>query len=292
MKPESKLWKLIKKNTPQIQWTRLESWSSFGVPDLLGYHENSRMSGFFMLEMKVTRGKKIHFSPHQKLFHLTRPKRNFIIVQDVSLGSIKLYESSALPELLGDYKGSRPVACNDWDHIQRLLIRAPLDAWELERFCTLSLARHPPGGSFSLLSLVTNFFSVVWPGPGERSSAAVAACSLIAWAPLLRLRNSLKNFGCLNVWVINACHMIYFLYLYSSNFSSCHTCRRCPERCRSWIHRLRLSRYAASSWLVPGQSLYLRTWSPGWRVLCQDISLSTLRASASSAWLKAITCTP
>jgi hypothetical protein len=125
MKPESKLWKLIKKNTPTIQWTRLESWSSFGVPDLLGYHENC---GFFMLEMKVTRGKKIHFSPHQKLFHLTRPKRNFIIAQDVSLGSIKLYESSALPELLGDYKGSRPVACNDWDHIQRLLVRAPLDA--------------------------------------------------------------------------------------------------------------------------------------------------------------------
>ena len=125
MKPESKLWKLIKKNTPKIQWTRLESWSSFGVPDLLGYHENC---GFFMLEMKVTRGKKIHFSPHQKLFHLTRPKRNFIIAQDVALGSIKLYESSALPELLADYKAARPVAIDDWDHIQRLLIRAPLDA--------------------------------------------------------------------------------------------------------------------------------------------------------------------
>ena len=177
MKPESKLWKLIKKNTPKIQWTRLESWSSFGVPDLLGYHENC---GFFMVEMKVTRGKKIHFSPHQKLFHLTRPKRNFIIAQDVSLGSIKLYESSALPELLGDYKGSRPVACNDWDHIQRLLVRAPLDAWELERLRS----------------------DCDWPGPVERSSASVEACSLIAWAPLLRLRNSLKNFGCLNSWVI------------------------------------------------------------------------------------------
>ena len=52
MKPESKLWQLIKKNTPKIQWTRLESWASFGVPDLLGYNENC---GFFMLEMKVTR---------------------------------------------------------------------------------------------------------------------------------------------------------------------------------------------------------------------------------------------
>ena len=37
MKPESKFWQLVKKNTPKIQWTRLESWASFGVPDLLGY---------------------------------------------------------------------------------------------------------------------------------------------------------------------------------------------------------------------------------------------------------------
>ena len=81
-----------------------------------------------MCELKVVHGKKVSLSPHQKLFHLTRPKRNFIIAQDVSLGSIKLYESSALPELLADYKAARPVAIDDWDHIQRLLIRAPLDA--------------------------------------------------------------------------------------------------------------------------------------------------------------------
>ena len=125
MKPESKLWQLIKKKTPKIQWTRLDSWASFGVPDLLGYNENC---GFFMLEMKVTRGKKIHFSPHQKLFHITRPKRNFIIAQDAGLGSIKLYESSAILDLLADFRGAKPGAIDDWDHIQRLLIRAPLDA--------------------------------------------------------------------------------------------------------------------------------------------------------------------
>ena len=141
MKPESKLWQLIKKKTPKIQWTRLESWASFGVPDLLGYHENC---GFFMLEMKITRGKKIHFSPHQKLFHITRPKRNFIIAQDAGLGSIKLYESSAILDLLADYHGSKPVAIDDWDHIQRLLIRAPLDAWALARGLVSLSAWGPP----------------------------------------------------------------------------------------------------------------------------------------------------
>ena len=75
MNDETKLWKKLKKNTPKINWTRLESWASFGVPDLLGYHDTC---GFFMVELKIARGPKISFSPHQKLFHLTHTKRNFM----------------------------------------------------------------------------------------------------------------------------------------------------------------------------------------------------------------------
>ena len=125
MKPESKFWKLIKKNTPKIQWTRLESWASFGVPDLVGYNDNC---GFFMVELKVTKSKKVHFSPHQKMFHLTRTQRNFILLRDASLGAIKLYESTAIPGLLTDHRETPSLAIDDWDHIQRLLIREPLDA--------------------------------------------------------------------------------------------------------------------------------------------------------------------
>ena len=36
MKPETKFWHEIKKNSKQISWTRLENLSSFGTPDLLG----------------------------------------------------------------------------------------------------------------------------------------------------------------------------------------------------------------------------------------------------------------
>ena len=125
MKPESKFWKLIKKNTPKIQWTRLESWASFGVPDLVGYHDSC---GFFMVELKVTKTKKVHFSPHQRMFHLTRTQRNFILLRDASLGAIKLYESSSIPGLLTDHRETPSLAIDDWDHIQRLLIREPLDA--------------------------------------------------------------------------------------------------------------------------------------------------------------------
>ena len=125
MKPESKFWKLIKKNTPKIQWTRLESWASFGVPDLLGYNDKC---GFFMVEMKIARGPKISFSPHQKMFHLTRTNRNFIILQEPLEGNVKLYESKAIHGLLVDHRETPSLAMNDWDHIQRLLVREPLDA--------------------------------------------------------------------------------------------------------------------------------------------------------------------
>ena len=43
-------------NTPKISWTRLESWASYGVPDLLGYHDSC---GFFMCELKIAYGSKI-----------------------------------------------------------------------------------------------------------------------------------------------------------------------------------------------------------------------------------------
>ncbi len=125
MKPESKFWKLIKKNTPKIQWTRLESWASFGVPDLLGYKDSC---GFFMVEMKIARGPKIAFSPHQKLFHQTRTYRNFILLQEPLEGTVKLYESSAIHGLLVDHRETPSLAMNDWDYIQRLLVREPLDA--------------------------------------------------------------------------------------------------------------------------------------------------------------------
>ena len=126
MKAETKLWLSLKKNTPKISWTRLESWASFGVPDLLGYKDSC---GFFMVELKVSKTHKVSFSPHQKLFHMTKTKRNFIIVEQSPKGSprsIKLYESSAIHGLLIDHRETPCLALDDWAHIQRLMLDAPL----------------------------------------------------------------------------------------------------------------------------------------------------------------------
>ena len=125
MKPETKLWQKVKKNTSKIKWTRLESWASFGVPDLLGYQDSC---GFFMVELKIARAPKISFSPHQKLFHMTRTNRNFILLEDTSSRSIKLYGSESIHGLLIDHRETPSLTHNDWDHVQRLLLDVPLDA--------------------------------------------------------------------------------------------------------------------------------------------------------------------
>jgi RecB family endonuclease NucS len=61
--PESKLHKKLLKKTPGIVWNRIENLSNVGTPDLLGYNNSGT---FFTVELKVTKGIKIKFSPHLK----------------------------------------------------------------------------------------------------------------------------------------------------------------------------------------------------------------------------------
>ena len=119
MKPESKFWQVVKKNTPKIQWTRLESWISLGVPDLLGYNDSC---GFFMVELKVAKGNKIKLSPHQILFHTTMTRRNFILVKPDAPRSAILYESSAIRELQHSLRDAKIAAQDDWAAIQGKLL--------------------------------------------------------------------------------------------------------------------------------------------------------------------------
>ena len=122
MKPESKLYQKFKKNTPSILWSRLESWSSFGVPDLLGYNN---LCGFFMVELKFTQSNKIKFSPHQILFHTTRIERNFILVEQAhraSRSTVKLFSSSEINNLLIGIDKAAPLAVDDFKLITKILI--------------------------------------------------------------------------------------------------------------------------------------------------------------------------
>ena len=153
MKPESKFWKELKQKTPNIQWTRLESWASHGLPDLLGYNN---LCGFFMVELKVVTKGKPRFSPHQILFHNTRTVRNFILLKTLAPPSVKLYESSTL-RATGDMELDacclKLDACSlklpTWSDLEQILIQGPRDAWRLQLVaCTLTLhTERDPGAS-------------------------------------------------------------------------------------------------------------------------------------------------
>ena len=96
MKNESKFYHEIKKNIPQISWIRLENSVLLGVADLLAYNVNCT---FFTVELKVARGNKVTFSPHQIAFHFKHPKNTFICVKGQDPRRPKLFEGSMIREL-------------------------------------------------------------------------------------------------------------------------------------------------------------------------------------------------
>ena len=93
MGPERKLYQKIKKNIKSISWIRLENLSSSGTPDLLGYNNSGT---FFTVELKVTKGNKVRFSPHQIAFHVKHPRNSFILVQHLGSGCVKLFPGSGI----------------------------------------------------------------------------------------------------------------------------------------------------------------------------------------------------
>ena len=96
MGPEAKLYKKIKKNITSISWIRLENNSLLGTPDLLGYNTSGH---FFTIELKVTRGNKVRFSPHQIAFHVKHPNNTFICIEHLGSGAVKLFRGSQILEL-------------------------------------------------------------------------------------------------------------------------------------------------------------------------------------------------
>ena len=96
MGPEAKLYKKLKNKLPQISWIRLENNSLLGTPDLLAYNTSGH---FFTVELKVTKGNKVRFSPHQIAFHVKHPNNTFICIEHLGSGTVKLFRGSQILEL-------------------------------------------------------------------------------------------------------------------------------------------------------------------------------------------------
>jgi len=115
---ESQFWQYLKRNTPEIKWTRIENTSSLGTPDLLGYNSNWN---FFTLELKVVRsGNKIRLSPHQISFHIRHPVNTFILVDDVKRSRLCLYLGKQVDELVACGLKITPIAENLEDCVKYL----------------------------------------------------------------------------------------------------------------------------------------------------------------------------
>ena len=132
MKPESKLWQMVKKNLPDVHWTRLESWAMPGVPDVYGIQDGISV----FVELKVTRSNKINLSPFQQNWlynHYLHGGRSFIMLQTLEQRLLRVFPSSILhsplritsePQLKVSYTGSAAGAA--WARVSEFLLHSPL----------------------------------------------------------------------------------------------------------------------------------------------------------------------
>ena len=109
MGAEAKLYKKLKEFTPQIIWNRIENLSLIGMPDLLGYNN---FGTFFTVELKVTKSRKIRFSPHQIAWHVQHPNNSYILVQALgpcAANRFQMFRGARIREL--DACGLKLDAC-------------------------------------------------------------------------------------------------------------------------------------------------------------------------------------
>ena len=116
MGPEAKLYQNVKQNFKQFSLIRIENISLLGTPDLLVCNT----SGYFCtIELKVTKSKKIRFSPHQIAFHTRHPDNTFIMTKALGplsskTSPISMYHGSKIEELVTS--GLKLDACySGWD---------------------------------------------------------------------------------------------------------------------------------------------------------------------------------
>ena len=102
MGPEAKLYQNVKQNFKSFSLIRIENISLLGTPDLLVCNTSGH---FCTVELKVTKGNKLRFSPHQIGFHIKHPHITFILAKALGplppkTSPISMYHGSRIEELV------------------------------------------------------------------------------------------------------------------------------------------------------------------------------------------------
>lgn len=101
MGPEAKFYQQIKRNFKSLSLIRIENSSLLGTPDLLVCNTSGN---FCTVELKVTKSKKLRFSPHQIAFHKRHPHNTFILAKTLGplppkTSPISMFRGSRISEL-------------------------------------------------------------------------------------------------------------------------------------------------------------------------------------------------
>ncbi len=125
MAEEKNLYKQLKNNTKSVIWTRIETSTGLGVPDLFGFYRRG-----FWLELKIITNNKLNFSAHQIAWihrHYSAGCPVFVLARDPLTKGAKLFSGSIVrdPNSIGD----KPPLCSidpgsrsqSWDLLLHLL---------------------------------------------------------------------------------------------------------------------------------------------------------------------------
>jgi len=134
---ESTFWKNVKSITPNIYWTRIETYGTPGIPDLLGVYidKSLKKNISFWCELKLTKFNKLDLSPFQIAWNIKRYslcQDNFIMAKGVEERKIFFWPGAVARELVINYKDVEPLFTIDqpWTHvlepaIGRVLVHVP-----------------------------------------------------------------------------------------------------------------------------------------------------------------------
>ena len=109
---ESTFWKNVKSITPNIFWTRIETYGTPGLPDLLGVYMHEPRNISFWCELKIAKGNQLLLSPFQISWNVKRfslCQDNFIMAKIPETREICLWSGSLVRELAVNYTEVEPL---------------------------------------------------------------------------------------------------------------------------------------------------------------------------------------